>query len=55
MNTITIDRGEYDRLVADSEMLADVTAFDVAMKDLDLARWRYHNHRTTHRRIRFLA
>ena len=34
MNTITIDRGEYDRLVADSEMLADVTAFDVAMKDL---------------------
>ena len=34
MHRITIDRSEYDRLVADSEMLADVTAYDAAMKDL---------------------
>ena len=33
MNSITIDRREYDRLLADSEMLADVMAFDMAMKD----------------------
>jgi mRNA interferase RelE/StbE len=33
MNTITIDRAEYDRLVADSEMLADIQAYDAAMKD----------------------
>ena len=33
MNSITIDRHEYDRLLADSEMLADVTAYDAAMKD----------------------
>ena len=31
MATITIERSEYDRLVADSEMLADVQAFDTAM------------------------
>ena len=31
MATITIERSEYDRLVADSEMLADVLAFDTAM------------------------
>ena len=31
MPTITIDRGEYDRLVADSEMLADIQAYDAAM------------------------
>jgi DNA-binding XRE family transcriptional regulator len=33
MNTITIDRGEYDRLLADSEMLADIQAYDAAMED----------------------
>jgi DNA-binding XRE family transcriptional regulator len=33
MNTITIDRSEYDRLLADSEMLADIQAYDAAMKD----------------------
>jgi DNA-binding XRE family transcriptional regulator len=33
MNSITIDRSEYDRLLADSEMLADIQAYDAAMKD----------------------
>ena len=33
MTRITIDRSEYDRLLADSEMLADVMALDMAMKD----------------------
>lgn len=33
MNTITIDRSEYDRLLADSEMLADIQAYDAALKD----------------------
>ena len=30
MNMITIPQQEYDRLVADSEMLADLAAFDAA-------------------------
>ena len=34
MTTITIERSEYDRLVADSEMLADVQAYDAAMAAL---------------------
>lgn len=35
MNTITIDRSEYDRLVADSELLADIRAYDAAIEDRD--------------------
>lgn len=35
MNTITIERGEYDRLLADSEMLADIQAYDAAMRTRD--------------------
>ena len=33
MSTVTIDRSEYDLLLADSEMLADIQAYDAAMKD----------------------
>ena len=33
-DTVTIPRAEYDRLVADSEMLADVAAYDQVMADL---------------------
>ena len=33
MNTVTIDRSEYDLLLANSEMLADIQAYDAAMKD----------------------
>ncbi len=33
MNTITVDQSVYDRLVADSEMLADLQAYDAAMRD----------------------
>jgi DNA-binding XRE family transcriptional regulator len=35
MNTITIDRSEYDRLVADSELLADIRAYDATMGTRD--------------------
>lgn len=35
MNTITIDRSEYDRLVADSELLADIQAYDAAIATRD--------------------
>lgn len=34
MRTITIEQSEYDRLVADSEMLADIGAYDRAMANL---------------------
>ena len=33
MSTVTIDRREYDLLLANSEMLADIQAYDAAMKD----------------------
>ncbi len=33
MGSITIDRSEYDRLVADSELLADIRAYDAALAD----------------------
>jgi hypothetical protein len=33
MAVITIDRTEYDRLVSDSELLADIRAYDAAMAD----------------------
>lgn len=34
MTTITIERTEYDRLVAASEMLADIHVYDAAMAQL---------------------
>ncbi len=33
MSTVTIDRSEYELLLANSEMLADIQAYDAAMKD----------------------
>ena len=33
MTTITIERSEYDRLVADSEMLTDIAAFDAGVAE----------------------